>query len=189
METGKFANLVRELSRRPSRRALNRAVASVVTGAVLARVFGLTSAGAKKKKKKKKGKDRKYWLAYCKNYDFLWCEGGYGDPDKGDWCCPSDPAVPAVCTDCGCCFEGYSKCCLPGTEPWNGGAIASSPCCADDESCCLTVDGRVDCCAPGIVCCDQGCCAPFHDKCCAVDGCCHERMQCCPDGSCRFACL
>jgi hypothetical protein len=137
MDIVRFLRLQRALAATPSRRAVNRAFAGVATGSVFAPLFGAAGAEAKKKKKKKKNKEQICQKVFGGSH----CSANLEPPccEKGD-----------VCTECGCCPVGYTKCCSP-SRVMNGQEVFSNVrCCADNGTCCTGPNGELRCCEPGV---------------------------------------
>ena len=173
MDSEHFDSLVRALGTTPSRRAVTRTLASLMTGSLLVPLIGHTRIEAKKKKghKKKTNKEK-----FCKDH--------YGGPY-----CPANKrvgfSVPCcvdrdVCTECGCCEQGSANCCLSPSDP------KLSKCCADNESCCTGPGGVTNCCRSDESCCGGKCCPP-DNRCCNGVTCCHVSRLCCPDNSCPIS--
>jgi hypothetical protein len=177
LATERFVRFFRTLSVAPSRREVNLALAGLAASSVFTRLMGSARIEAKKN-----SKHLKKWKRYCKAYNYVWCPVEYAPK----YCCQH------VCTECGCCYEGGSQCCLPGaTFVQDGFGIESPyyPCCGDDQTCCLGTNNEVRCCDPDQICCGGACCAPaFSSQCCGGVNCCHHLETCCPDGVCRLAC-
>jgi hypothetical protein len=167
MDPVRFDNLSRALVAATSRRGLTQILASVTAGQVLAPKIGLARVETKKKKKHKKKIDKD---KFCKIH--------YGGPY-----CPANAAlfsVPCcvdgdVCTECGCCEEGVTNCCLSPT-----GDPHLSQCCPSDTSCCIGPTGNTTCCRSDEFCCGGECCA-LGNQCCDGVTCCHFTRLCCPN--------
>jgi len=188
MDPNRFDAATRTLAHSLSRRGLSRGLAAVAAGVLPTSLIGRATVDAKKKKKKKKLSKTEKKRAWCEAFDYFW-----GCPTSPDNCCAQfvEAGIIAVCTECGCCIEGGSKCCLPGATEvtWLGIDSPYAPCCADDQSCCIAEGGKVSCCDPDSLCCGGKCCAPaFSAQCCGGTECCHRLDTCCPDGRCRLTC-
>jgi hypothetical protein len=183
MDGNGVAALLQRLASKPSRRAITRSLTGLAVGPALNPLTSFLGAEAKHK-----GGHVQKWKRYCKAYHYLWCPVQYAH----DFCCQQQPDSPAVCTECGCCYQGSSNCCLPGAKEVldKGLPSMSAPCCGDDQTCCIGLDGvTVDCCDPNQLCCNGRCCAPeFSSQCCGGLSCCHELETCCPDGVCHLTC-
>lgn len=163
MDAHRFDELLRVLSRRPSRRGIARTLAAIT----LAGMFGtpgLAEVQAKRKRKKKKckGGKKKCGKRCC----------AVGDACLGGSCCPAAQACGAVCCTVGdACIA--NACC-----PVDGACGAA--CCASGEAC---LGGS--CCpaerACGTVCCPAGqrCGAPGSGTCVAGQGTCAAGASSC----------
>jgi hypothetical protein len=159
MDPARFDNLSRALVVAASRRGLTRILAGLTAGFVVAPGIGPISVEAKKKKKSKEKLCRQHYGGpYCPANKRI----GFYVP-----CCTSIE----VCTECGCCEEGFANCCLSPTDP------ILSTCCADNTSCCVTTSGETECCQPDEFCCGNGCCA-VGNQCCGGEVCCHFSRTC-----------
>ena len=171
MDTDRLANLVRSLSTPPSRRAVNRGLAGLVTGSLFSPLLAPVSMrangkkGGKKKDKKKKKRNPKDLVPEC-------ALGQVPCHDLG--CCTFD-----LCTSCGCCPATQRACC--------GDATTANRLCYDPaaETCCpTTITGLVGACPKQTFCATGAggtipiCCPSGAEHC--VFGCCPEGLFCCP---------
>jgi hypothetical protein len=153
MDAERLASLVRSLSTTPTRRAVNRALLTLVAGTALAPMIEATTGDAKRKRRKKKRKKRRPCIE---------SHNGTCHP-----CAPQDEYCPIDktccswekrewCSSCGCCPENFTLCCV--------GADDKKWCCEGGSQCC----GNGTCCSAGSKCCNGGGCCKNEDVCCAT---------------------
>jgi hypothetical protein len=173
MEMDRFEEIVRAFATTPSRRVITRALVALTMGTFLAPPLrGSEIAEGKKthhhnhRKKKRKKTDS----GQC-SPGFEYCSAGdYSDCCNTQTNSEGDPV--AICTDCGCCEAGFSKCCASGGD---------GQCCPNDSKCCYSDDFKVSaCCGPTDKCCGAGCCKQ-NDPCCKTTG--ENPFYYCCDGS------
>lgn len=177
MDTDRVATVVREFARLPSRRAVARALVGLFAGSLLAPHLGMGDAaagnthnhkhGGKRHRHKQPSTKCPRSFAHCSAGDFSGCCNTATDPGSGD---PVE-----VCTECGCCQTGSSKCC-PGRD--------YGLCCPSDLKCCYSNDfSEIGCCEQADTCCGPGCC--YKDQeCCQTTENGQPSYYCCPRGAC-----
>ena len=190
MEPDRFDNVVRALFSTPSRRAVNRVLVGLTVGTFLAPLMRLSDAAAKdghkphKKKHHRKKKRKKNPSNQCPpKYEF--CPAGRDGSKAGEYseCCKKNPDPqydPAeICTECGCCAYGASKCCA---------SAGDGLCCNSNDQCCYSDDFKDSaCCGATDICCGAGCCNQG-EACCSTTGpnpykyCCAVGLTCKPSG-------
>jgi hypothetical protein len=177
VDVERIAQLVRSLSKAPSRRDVGRTLVGLTLGGF---AFSRADGGEAKKKKRMKKVRCVFGEVFC------------GSPKPRGSCCDG---LEERCTSCGCRPNNWGQMCVGSKNRFSccedEGECCDYKCCHPGTKCChankkYTCIGENECCPgecePGDTCCPGGGCCGDGAHCCPGGGCCHDGDTCCQRG-------